>query len=424
MSIVHLAAGAAGMYCGSCMHDNRLVAALRAQGRDAVLVPLYTPLRTDEADVSQGRVYYGGINVYLQQISRLFRRTPWLLDRLFDSPVLLRLMSRLASTTRPDDLGEMTVSVMRGEEGPQRKELAKLIAGLRRLRPTIVHLPNLLFVGLARPLKAELDVPVLCTLAGEDIFVDRLPEPHRQRVLELIRSGSEHVDGFIGLTDAYAKRAVSHFGIPSERVHRLPLSIRTTDFDRSAAPPATPFTIGYLARICEDKGIEELGRAFVRLRNDGRDCRLRIAGFLGRGDRPVWKRVQRMLCEAGAGDAFEYVGDVTREEKLQFLHTLHVLSVPAMYPESKGFYVLEALAAGVPVVEPNDGSFPELLEATSGGLLFEARNTAALADALARLMDDPPLRQRLAEAGRATVHSEHTTDKMASAAWALYTQFM
>src|SRR5512139_194013 len=135
MKVVYLTAGAAGMYCGSCMRDNTLVAALRAQGRDAMLVPLYTPIRTDETDVSEPRVFYGGINVYLQQKSALFRHTPWLLDRVLDRPSILRGATRLASEGSAEDLGAMAVSMLQGEQGAQRKELAKLIEWLDEIKP-------------------------------------------------------------------------------------------------------------------------------------------------------------------------------------------------------------------------------------------------------------------------------------------------
>ena len=82
------------MYCGSCMRDNTLVAALRGQGRDVTLIPLYTPIRTDEPDVSERRVLYGAINVHLQQRWAVFRHTPWWVDRILDSPALLRRVAR------------------------------------------------------------------------------------------------------------------------------------------------------------------------------------------------------------------------------------------------------------------------------------------------------------------------------------------
>src|SRR5215203_3777761 len=96
MKIAFITAGAAGMYCGSCMKDNTLVAALNRLVHDALLIPTYTPIRTDEEDISQQRVFFGGINVYLQQKSWLFRHTPRWLDRLFDLPRLLRWVSRFA----------------------------------------------------------------------------------------------------------------------------------------------------------------------------------------------------------------------------------------------------------------------------------------------------------------------------------------
>src|SRR5262249_26334232 len=122
MRIAYITAGAAGMYCGSCMHDNTLAAALIAQGHDALLIPTYTPIRTDEADVSQKRVFFGGINVYLQQKLALFRHTPWVLDRLLDARRLLNWVSRFAVKTQAEDLGELTVSMLKGEHGNQRKE--------------------------------------------------------------------------------------------------------------------------------------------------------------------------------------------------------------------------------------------------------------------------------------------------------------
>src|SRR5215510_10261567 len=126
MKIAFITSGAAGMYCGSCMKDNTLVAALGRLGHDALLIPTYTPIRTDEDDVSQGRVFFGGINVYLQQKYWLFRHTPWLLDRLLDFPPLLRWVSKFAVQIEARKLGELTVSMLRGEHGNQAKEVEKL----------------------------------------------------------------------------------------------------------------------------------------------------------------------------------------------------------------------------------------------------------------------------------------------------------
>lgn len=424
MRLVYLAAGAGGMYCGSCLHDNRLAATLLRQGRDVVLIPLYTPLRTDEPDASTSRIFYGGLNAYLQQWWAVFRHTPWFVDRLLDAPALLRLAGRSASRVRPEALGAMTVSVLRGEEGAQRKELRKLIAGLRPLRPDAVYLPNLMFVGVAGPLRAELGVRVFCGLTGEDIFLDRLPAPQRAEAFALIRAGAGHVDGFLALTRYYAAHAARHFGLPAERVHRLPPGIRVADFGSAGGPPTGPFTIGYLARVCREKGFGLLCEAYALLRQRGRSCRLRVAGYLAAADRPDFEAARADLRTSVptplAVDEFEYAGAVSFARKVEFLRSLHALVVPTLYPEAKGLYVLEALAAGVPVVVPAHGAFPELIEATGGGLLHEPGSAAAVADAVARLMDDAALCRRLGQRGQAAVREAFIAERMADEAWRVF----
>lgn len=419
MKVVYLAAGAAGMYCGSCLRDNRLAATLIDQGRDITLVPLYTPIRTDERDVSERRIYYGGINVFLQQSASVFRHTPRWLDRILDARSLLSVAARWAGSTRAEDLGALTASVLRGEHGPQRKELDKLIDGLAPLKPDVVNLANLMFVGLARRLKESLGAAVVCTLGGEDVFLDRLAEPHRTEVFDLIQERGRDIDAFIAMTGYYADHAAGHFKLPRDRVHVVPMGIRAEEF-RPADPPDEPFTIGYLARICPQKGLAELCRAFALLRATGRDCRLLVGGYLGPGDRAYFRGVESYLREQGLAGVFEFAGELSRDEKIRFLGRCHVLSVPSVYHEAKGFYILEALAAGVPVVQPAVGSFPELIEATGGGVLCEPDDTQSLADAIAGLMDDSERRRALGEAGRAAVRASFTAERMAEANWGVY----
>ena len=211
MRVVYLAAGAAGMYCGSCIRDNRLAATLLRQGRDIKLVPLYTPVRTDEQDVSQHEVFYGGINVYLEQKSALFRALPRSLSSLLDLPSLLNAVGSRAAQTDPNDVGALTVSVLKGPDGPQARELKHLIAGLTKMNASVLNLPNLMFAGIARPLREALKIPVLCTLGGEDIFLDRLPEPYRSEAFELIHARAADLDGYVSLSAYYATHCQQHF---------------------------------------------------------------------------------------------------------------------------------------------------------------------------------------------------------------------
>lgn len=422
MRVVYLAAGAAGMYCGSCLRDNRLVATLRARGRDVTLIPLYTPIRTDEQDVSERRVFYGGVNVYLQQKSALFRALPRGIDRVLDSPRLLRGLTRLAASTQPEGLGAMTVSVLRGEDGLQRKEVERLLGELRVRRPQIVNLPNLFFVGIARRLKTELGCRVACTLSGEDLFLDALPAPYQAQAHELIGARSADVDAFVAVTRYFADFSVARFGLPRDFVHHVPMGVAADEFDDTAerAPEAGPFTIAYLARIGPEKGLLRLVQALAVLRKSGRDCRVRAGGWLGVAYRSYFEQVRRFVRDNGLSDRFEYLGEVDRKQKLELLRSAHVLSVPTEYREAKGLYVLEALAAGLPVVQPRHGAFPELVGDTGGGLLYDPDDANALPAALSRLMDDEPLRARLGAQGRAAVRERFTAAVMAERTWALY----
>lgn len=420
MRVAYLAAGAGGMYCGSCLRDNRLAASLIAQGRDVSLIPLYTPIRTDEEDVSQSRVYYGGLNVFLQQKSALFRVMPNWMGRWLDAPVLLRRIMRFAGDTRPSLLGELAISVLRGEHGAQRKELGKLIEGLRVLKPDVVNLPNLMFAGIASRLKTELGIPIVCTLTGEDIFLEQLLPSHRQEVLDLIAERSRDVDAFVAVTAYFGSFATEYFRLPEERVHVVPLGINAHDLATSSCPSPEGFTIGYLARICPEKGLDQLCEALAILREAGRNCRVRAAGYLGSRDRVYLDKIHRQIRKRNLSDVFEYVGEVDRAGKREFLQSLHVLSVPTAYHEAKGLFVLEAMASGVPVVQPRHGSFPEIVQATGGGVLYDPTGPRALADAIAGVMDDPESRVRMAEAGRAAVRERFTDEIMANQMWALY----
>lgn len=422
MRVVYLIAGAGGMYCGSCLRDNRLVATWLRQGRDVVLIPLYTPIRTDEMDVSERAVSYGGISVYLEQQSKLFRRMPRALDRLLSARSLLRLAGRRAGATRANELGDMTVSVLEGSHGHQRRELELLIERLRPLQPALVHLPNLLLLGAAKDLRAALSCRVACSLAGEDIFLDALPEPHRTQALDLIRKSAAEVDLFVAPTNYYAGFVCRTYGIDASLIRYAPLGIDTDGTAGPADPAPQPFTIGYLARICPEKGFHVLCDAFKRLRQSGKTCRLRVAGYLGRADRVYYNDTVAGLARAGMTRDFEYLGEVSRAQKVEFLGSLHVLSVPTVYHEAKGLYVLEAMACGVPVVQPGHGSFPELIEATGGGLVYDPNDAGGLVNALVELMEDDDLRRRLAAAGRRAVRERFTDEVMARETWSLYEQ--
>lgn len=408
------------MYCGACIHDNTLATALAQLGHDVPLIPTYTPTRTDEANVSLPRVFFGGINVFLQQKFALFRHTPWWLDRVFDSPALLRLASRFAGRTNPAELGELTVSMLRGESGNQRKELRKLIAWLKEeVRPQIVCLTNALLAGMAREIKRELRVPVVCGLPGEDIFLDGLPEPSHSEARALLRERCGDADGFIAMSRYYADFMAEFLGVPRERIHIVRPGLNLEGYgeiqNAESRMQNEPVVIGYFARIAPEKGLGLLCEAYRRLRQmpGVGATRLRAGGHLGHSGRAHLEQIRRDMAAWRLMEQFDYVGEPDRAGKIEFLRGLDIFSMPTTYREPKGLPVLEALACSVPFVEPAHGVFPEFAEATGGGLLVKPDDPQALAEALARLVTDARLRDEMGRHGHEAVHRDFADARMA-----------
>ncbi len=428
MKIAYITAGAAGMFCGSCLHDNTLVSALIAQGHDALLIPTYTPLRTDEENVSTARVFFGGINVFLQQKVPLFRKTPWFVDQLLDAPSLLRWAGRFAVKTQAQDLGALTVSMLQGELGHQRKENDKLVHWLAtEVKPEIVNLTNVLLSGLARPLTERLGVPVVATLQGDDLFLEALPEKYRTEALLLIRQHCQGIAGFIATSRYYSDFMAEYLGIAQERIGVVYPGLNLKGHGGSVPPrDRATFTVGYLARICREKGLHVLVDAYRQFRHmaGAPPSQLRVCGWLGHNQRPYFDDVRGRVRHWGLDQEFEYVEAPDLPAKVRFLQSLDVLSVPTTYREPKGLYVLEALANGVPVVQPRHGAFPELLESTGGGLLVTPQDPQDLARALRRLSHDPDYRQTLGQKGKAAVQQRFTADRMARQTVEQYQQYL
>jgi len=418
MRIAYITAGAAGMFCGSCLKDNTLVAALRQAGQEAVLIPTYTPIRTDEEDVSLPRVFLGGINVYLEQKFALFRRTPRWLDHLFNRRWLLRLASRFASRTPYRELGELTVSMLRGMDGNQAKEIAELAQWLaEEWQPDVVVLTNALLSGIIPEIQRRTGAPVVVTLQGDDIFLDALLPEHRQECLPLIRANCAQVAAFIATSRYYADYMAEYLGLPRAKIAVIYPGIQVAGC--SGARPARrepPLTIGYFARICPEKGWHHLVEAYCLLRRKGRNLpalRLKVGGYLGAGERDYFQEQMARLEKAGLAGEVEHLECPTHADKLRFLQSLDLFCVPTVYREPKGLYLLEAWANGVPAVQPAHGAFPELLERSGGGVLVPPNQPEALADALAELILDPDRRERLGQAAAAAVHQTFTAERMA-----------
>lgn len=420
------------MYCGTCLHDNTLAAALTRQGVEALLVPTYTPIRTDEENVSQSRVFYGGVNVYLQQKSGLFRHTPWFLDALFNTRPILNWLGRRRASVDARKLGAITVSMLKGKDGKQRKELEKLLRWLETdVRPDVVHLSNAMLLGMSDEMSERLAAPVVCGLSGEDVFLERVIEPHYSRARDLLKQHARSAAAFVAMNRYYADLMIDYMDLDPARVHVIAHGLNLTGHAtaedterrwREADAADRTFTIGYFARVCEDKGFHLLVEAFRLLCQDASlpPLHLRAAGYVAAGDREYLAGQQRKLQEWGLAERFEYLGEPDRAGKIAVLQSFDVMSVPTVYRESKGLSILEALANGVPVVLPAHGAFPEVVSDTGGGVLHEPLDPAALAQTLKPLILDRQRLRSLGIAGQRAIHERYTSDAMARRTRELY----
>ena len=404
------------MYCGNCFRDNALVAELRRQGHAPVMVPLYLPMTLDEENQSAGTpIFFNGINVYLEQVFPLFRRVPQWLHQLIASPVLLKLVAGRAAKTRAAEVGDLTLSMLRGEEGNQARELEELIAWLRtQPKPDVVCLSNAMLVGLARRVKRELGTSVVCTLQGEDAFLDAMPEPVRGEVWRTLAERGRDVDLFVAPSRYFGELMAKRLALPTERWCVVPNGISLEGY-HSAGAAVEPPALGFFARMCADKGLDTLVEAFIEVRKRGRvsKLQLRIGGACGPGDTAFVDGLKQRLAAAGLAGDVEFHPNLSRAEKLAFLRSLTVFSVPALYGEAFGLYVIEALASGVPVVQPRVAAFPELIAATGGGVLCEPRSAVALAEVIEALVLDRARARALGEAGRRAVEQGFSVRAMA-----------
>ncbi len=423
MKILSITAGAANMYCGSCLRDNALAAELLRRGHDVTLMPVYTPTVTDEPNVSAGNpVLFGGISVYLEQHVPLFRHTPRLLDRLWDAAPVIRAFAGRSMKTDPRMLGEMTVSMLKGEDGHQKKEFDKLIEWLAQgPPPDVVNIPNSLLISMAGPIRRTLSRPVVVTMQGEDLFLDGLSEPYRSQSIDLIRRQVDQVDGFIAVSEFYVDRMHRFLGIPLEKIAVVPLGINTEGYEGPRPSGSGVFRVGYFARIAPEKGLRELAEAYRLMRHEKGlpASRLEAAGYLGAEHRDYLASVERSLKDWGLADEFRYHGAVDRDQKIAFLRSVDVLSVPGPYPDPKGTYLLEAMAAGTPVVQPRSGAYVETIERTGGGLLVDG-SAHALADGLMQLARDPGQARAFGERGQDAVGRHYSVARAADRVLEVY----
>lgn len=417
MKIVYLITGSGGsFYCGNCYRDMIYLKAIRkVPGITATAIPLYLP--PDETNIETGldtHVFFGAITMYLREKVPFFRNMPVFLDKFFDSAPMLKMAARRAGTTRTEGLEDMTLSMIKGENAFPEKELQRLIKYLTKDgKPDIIHLSNALIIGLARQLKKRLDVKIVCSLLNEDDWIDEMVEPYQSKAWKLISQEAVNVDTFITPSKYYKELFISKTGVSGVNFHIIPLAIDAGDSNIIQKKDNYP-ALGYFCRINSQNGFDKLVDAFIELKTG--NClpglTLHVSGGYTGDDKSFIAEQIKKIKTHGLKSFIRIYPEFQGNSKQEFFSNIDIMSVPVRKHDGYGLYILEANAAGIPVVQPATGAFPEILEMTMGGITYSPDTVTELSASLLRLFKDNSLRAQLGSNGREKVNKELSLDKM------------
>jgi len=415
MKIVHIVPGFGGtFYCGNCLRDSGVVAALKKAGHDAVTLPMYLPLTMNgQADKNGLPVFYGAVNIYLKQYP-MFRHMPKWFEKLMDSPPVLKFAAKKSGSTRASGLEDLTESMLMGADGHQSEELQQLVDFLKyHEKPDVVHVSNVLLLGMAKKIREELKIPIVYSLQDEDVWVDAMHLERREKMWQLLAEKAKDVDAFIAVSNYFAKVMQEKLSIPDEKLHVLYVGVRPDTYTYSK-PAQKPQAVGYLSRLNDENGFEILVDAFILLKENPTFANLKLVatgGSTGDDTSFINKQINKLKQKSIEQD-FEITHDFTTEALTDFFKSLTVLSVPVLNGEAFGLYQLEALASGVPLVQPALGAFPEIIQATGGGVIYEPNTARALADKLTLVLPDTSKLETMSLDGRKAVEDHFDCSKL------------
>lgn len=424
MKIINIVPGFGGtFYCGNCLRDSAFTRSLKNTGHDAITIPLYMPLNSTSNNTDDGLpVFYGAVNVYLEQKFKFFRRMPKWLHNFFNSPAILRYASKKSESTRAAGLEEMTISMLKGAEGYQEEELELLINFLKNHeKPDVVHLSNALLMGLARRIRKELNIPVICSLQDEDVWLDAMSEDYQTRLWDIMCERSKDIDAFVAVSQYFGNVMQKRMCIPNEKLHIVPIGVDPKVY-RFSEPVQNPPVIGYLSRMNKENGFEIIVDAFIKLKKEDKfkNVLLKATGGKTADDDKFINKQLKKLKQNGFENDIEFINDFRTEKLSDFFEKLTVLSVPVLRGEAFGMYQLESLAAGIPIVQPALGAFPEIVTNTKGGVIYEPNTPDALASKLAEVITDSKKLKEMGKNGRKIVENKYSIDEVTKQMLSIY----
>lgn len=351
---------------------------------------MYLPLFADEHDISDVPVFYGAISIYLKQMFPVFQKAPAWFDKLLNSKPMLKLAASMAGSTRAKGLEEMTISMLMGEHGNQHEELERMTDWMaEHYKPDVIHLSNALLLGLAHRIKEKLKVPLICSLQDEDTWVNVMTPAAQERVWKLMGESTKYVDWFVAVSKYYGNVSIEQMKLPPEKVKSIHIGIDPADYKFVNSADKNR-NIGFLSRMSYENGLDILADAFVELKKDTafQDVKLIITGGSTGDDKRFIRSVRNKFSSLYLASSVEFHEEYEGAGRQNFLRKVSVLSVPVRQGDAFGIYLAEAMASGIPVVQPSLGAFPEIIEKTKGGMLYGENKPELLAQALKSLLGD------------------------------------
>jgi len=420
LKIVYLITGSGGsFYCGNCYRDMLYVRAIRkVPGITASAIPLYLPpdKTTSEESGFDKNVFFGAISMYLREKVGFLKNMPAVLDKFFDSKLFLKFAAKQAGTTSTEGYEELTINMIEGDNAFRKNEVDRLVKYLLKDdKPDIIHLSNALILGIARQLKKRIDVKIVCSLLNEDDWIDDMAEPFRSRAWKMIAKEAGYVDVFVTPSNYYKDLFISKTGIKGDNVMVVPLGF-DPEKENITRTEREPSAIGYFSRANNYNGFDKLVDAFIELKEKDLipGLTLNVCGGFTGADKPFVSAQIKKIREHKLEKTVKIYPEFQGDKKMEFFHDVDIISVPVRKYDGYGLYILEANAAGIPVVQPATGAFPEIIERTGGGILYSPDTVSGLAENLYKLLKDKELISKLGLKGSKMVRQELSLDKMAS----------
>jgi len=387
MKILFIVPGSGdSFYCGNCFRDNLQANALRKAGHDVIVMPLYLPFKypSFQADTP---LFFPATTFYAAERFFSKGKMPRWIGRLLESKLMLRIASSFSGTTSAVGLEGMTLSMIHGADTVFIEQVNMMLDWIvHHEKPDVIHLSTSLLIGVAKAIRQRINIPVVCSLQDEELWIDSMGSPFLQLAWQGIAENAGYIDKFVTTSEFY-KSAITTRIPQIKNVEVIYPGVDVTKYV-SDTYPEDP-VIGFFYRMNRENGLDILAEAFVKLKNRNTipNLKLKLSGGCTAKDHRFLKEVRRILRPYMDDVEMNCIYDPERHP--DFYKQITVICVPLTFEESVGLYLCEAFAAGRPAVEPATGSFPEITG--EAGIVYSPNNSDALADAIEKLLTDKAL---------------------------------